>query len=133
MTVTQVEQFLTEKIASAIGGTVDVNVFRGDIPSAIGTGLAVRLENEVLSSVPHVATYTFQVAGKYLTRDAAWNVQKALSLALPSYGDEKKDASGNVLVTFVSVLPRGEAVVYEDADGALTKYFVSVNGYVSAR
>ena len=128
MNVIQAERAVTQWIADTCGLTVDQNIFRRNFPPSMSAGCSVTFDNELTSNHPHVRMFPCQIYGKYLTDEEAWNhISLFTERLFPAY----MQPAGDFMI--VSALLSGDAMVYEGADDAGTKWYISLNFYLSIR
>ena len=86
--VVQLERELTAWFAEVLGLVVDSGIYRGAVPDAAESGVAVRVTDVATPAGIDTPSFVVQVLGRFASRDEAWAMLRALSGALPVYGRE---------------------------------------------
>lgn len=134
--VKELEQSVTSYIATLLGKTVDTDVFRGGIPEGVETGVGVIIGVE-LNNVSsqrasayelHTASRLFelQIIGKFNSRDDAWDLVTAVRDLFPVWNLALHDFK------IISLIPRGDSIVYPVKDKGREKHFTSINLILNA-
>ena len=116
----EIEKGMTEVLASILGLTIDVDIFRGGIPDdKLGGG--VMLEYDVSENEPQVLQYTVNFVYKSADRDEVLGVVGKLSRTLPAFG-----LVGNGKV-FMEIIKNGGGGVFKHIDDGVIHYYYSLD------
>jgi hypothetical protein len=134
--VQKLEQNMTAYIATTLGKTVDVDVFRGGIPDGVDTGIGVIVAmeiNEVTSLSasayelqPVARLFAVQIIGKFNSRDDAWSLLSSMRGLVPVYNHALDD------FTIVCLAARGDSNVEATNDKGKVKHVANINLVLNA-
>lgn len=121
MDVVDIEKALTSWAAAVLSKTVDIDIFRGGIPTGYDIGIGVLIGNEIYKDFLRPREYNVQILGKFTDRDDAMKMNSKLTGCLPIYGN----SVGNIIFRVLS--QRGDAVCYKAEDSGKMKWYASFN------
>ena len=118
------ERDFTAWIATQLDMTVDTDIFRAAIPTGVAQGACVRVESEIPDYRIHFPRFDVQILFKG-ARDTLWQYVADLRNITPRYGiDISEDYKA------VSIVPNGDAMPYQAADGGVLREFLSLHFFV---
>ena len=119
--IVDLERALTAFFAEWLDMTVDAEIFRGQLPHGVESGVAVRVDGVEPTADYEEPDLVVQVLGKFDDRDAALDLLARLSRLAPLYGVEV----GAFRLAYLLV--SGSGAPYTAADGGGIRHFTSVN------
>lgn len=104
MNITEIERGLTKLAAGWLGGTVDAQVFRGEIPAGAHNASSVRINYELPETYRYDRVFAAQVFGRFDDRDDALSMIDRITTALP----RGAQIVGDVDFMYIECLSTGE-------------------------